>query len=734
MKLPNELTRKYRINQVLVNENNFYCAKVFDFNLNKTVLLTVINNIERVVFDAVKNRLLLERKTEACDCILNVFSFEFLDSKSLYYTQEAGEPLFYYIPTLYIGSQNLKDWTNKLGVLLFFKYIHMAIQRNNYHGFISPKTIYYYEGEFKIGDYILGVLFDMDSQMIIESPWFLDGFYSTDLSSIEQDVYSITRFLQFVDLNQYSKVFSINDSFYEQTVFSKKVKEIVDAICANKEYAADNFLIEFESVAKEYNLFKDERFLYRPQNLPLLYNMVSSWNSHYYSDIVVLHINHYLSDIIELNKVLVSMFDTVVYVVVPYSLETEIIPSEQYHTYYHSIIDQEYHIKRDKNVFSKSNSFFDAMCESIECAFLRDIIPLINNGKKVLIIEDGGFHYTVINKLMELYPILKTAIIGTIEQTTSGVKRYKSTSRKSIMPYPVLSVARSKVKMRIESHFIARRVIDELNYLLYMANDFLSFHNVLIIGYGIIGRNIAKSLDVLKCNISIYDIDESIVSLSKEDGFNSFSHPHDIEFIDNLIIIGATGESAFTSSMFFSFVTSQATKIYLASASSKRIEFKSIVSFFEMGYKEEEYKKIINQMDNIKIEQSSYGIIYSFKYKNLNKKIVLIANGYPVNFYRKDIISLTESVIDLVYCEMFLLIKYLLNNSLEPKLYILSSSELNSLDLEEENIVKSWFRLLALHFDEKQGEIWNKFDIHPLEELLRKKCLMIEKEETENEH
>ena len=734
MKLPNELFRKYRMNQVLINEDNYYCAKVFDFNLNKTVLLTVINNIERVVFDSVKNRLSIERKTESGDCILNIFTFEFLESNYIYYTQDAGYPLFYYNPIQYIGNQNLKEWTNKLGVLLFYKYINMAIQRKNYHGFISPKTIYYYEGEYKIGDYILGILFEMNSQMIIESPWFFDGYYNTDFSCLEQDVYSITRFLQRVELNQYSKIFSENDTFYEQTIFSKKVKEIVEAICSNKDYSAENFLIEFDPIIKEYNLFKDEHFLYRPQNLPLLYNTISTWDSHYYSNIVVLHINHYLDDIIELNKVLVSMFSSVVYVVVPYSLETVIMPSEQYHTYYHSIVDQEYHIIRDKDVMNKSNSFFDAMCKSIECALLRDIIPLINNGKKVLIIEDGGFHYNIIARLLELYPILKSAIIGTIEQTTSGVKRYKSTLRKNTVMYPVLSVARSKIKMRIESHFIARRVIDELNYLLYMANNFPSFHNVLIIGYGIIGRNIAKALDALKCNISIYDIDESIASLSKKDGFTSLSHPRDIEFVDNLIIIGATGESAFTSAMFFSFVTSQATKIYLASASSKRIEFESIVSFFEMGYKEEKYKKIIDQMDNIKIEQSNYGIIYSFNYNNLNKRIVLVANGYPVNFYRKDVISLTESVIDLVYCEMFLLIKYLLNNSLEPKLYILSGPELSSLDFEEENIVKSWFNLLALHFDEKQGEIWNRFDIHPLEELLRDKCLLIEKEEIENDY
>jgi S-adenosylhomocysteine hydrolase len=432
-----------------------------------------------------------------------------------------------------------------------------------------------------------------------------------------------------------------------------------------------------------------------------------------------------LNDIIELNKVFSSLFEKLVYVVVPYSTETKILPSRSYSTYYHEIENNIYFVKKDVDIITDTNDFYSAMYESIKAAFKHDVIPLVCQGKKVIIIEDGGFHYNIINELIHTYPVLETAIIGVIEQTTSGVRRYKDFVNSINIPYPVLSVARSKIKMRLESHFIARRVIDELNYLLYMANNFLSFHKVLIIGYGIIGRNISSALSALKCNIEVYDIEDGILSIAKDDGINVIDSIQNIQFTDNLIIIGATGEAAFTSLMFFSFVTSDAKKIYLASASSKRIEFQNIVNFFEVGDKDEAYRQIIDEMKNILIEQKDYGTIYNFRYKDVDKKIVLIANGYPVNFFRKNIISLTESVIDLINCEIFILIEYLLKEkeNLKPQLYLLGSSDLHSLDVEEECLVQSWVNLLALQFDETDGTIWKRFDVHPFEDSLRNNCL-----------
>ena len=723
MKLPAGLINKYRISQVLIEEDFFWCAKVFDFSLNKIVLLTILKNIEPAMFDIIKEKFKLERMNENYDCVLEVFELDYLPTKELYYTQELGESLIKLDPRTLIGDESIRDWFYKLALPVFFKFLDMSVQKNTFHGFISPKTIYYSNGSFKIGDCILGIFFAISPQTMIASPWYYDSFFSVDLSGRDLDAYALLKILRFIDVDNYSKVMNVDNCSYEHTDFATEVKEIIDSICGDQEFLFDKFLSNMKPFLKAYGLLKKEKVLYKSDHLPLLYNMMSSWDMNKFKDVIVIHINHYLKDIIEFNKVLASIFEDLVYVVVPYSVETKIKPSQLYHTYYHEVNGQEFVIKKNLNKIQVASDFYSAMYESIKLAFRNEVIPSIDKGMKVLIIEDGGFHYNVIDELIKSYPILRGAIIGAIEQTTSGVKRYRDTVSYIDVFYPVLSVARSKIKMRVESHFIARRVVDELNYLLYMANNFLSFHNILIIGYGIVGRNISQALSALKCNVIIYDIEDSILSLAKNDGAKTIDNVQDIQFMDNLIIIGATGESAFTSSMFFSFVTSNAKKIFLASASSKRIEFQCIVDFFELGDKDDNYKQIIAEMENIRIDQKNYGVVYSFRYKNIDKKIVLIANGYPVNFYRKNIISLTESIIDLIYCEICLLIDYWLKNKLRPKLYLLGASELSVLDVEEEQLVRSWFNLLCLHFDNDALSIWDKFDVHPLEDFLRERCI-----------
>lgn len=738
MDFPKELSNKYRVIKTLINEGDFYRAKVFDFTQNKVVSLTIIRNIELSVFDAIKNRLNIERKLDAHSFLVELYSLEHLKTNKLYYTQEYGESLSSLDLSTIDEKVNIRDWFYKLAIPIFYQFLDVANQKHNSHGIISPYTIYYCNGSLKIGDYVLGVILDLNLPLIFDSPWYCDSFFNPSLHGINADVYALLKIIQFMDSDNISKVFQKIETICERTTLAESVKEIIYNIFSQQdnEPLIEKYLLFMKPLCENSKTYEQKPILYKTDKFPLLFKMISSWQLSDFSDIIVLHINHYLNDILELNNILSSMFNRLVYVVVPYSIETKILSNQDYHTYYHEIKERKYIIKKDSRIICTTDSFYSAMYESIKIAFTSEIIPLVENGKKIIIIEDGGFHYSVVSELMKTHTLLENSIIGTIEQTTSGIRRYNEAQSKSNIHYPVLSVARSRIKMRVESHFIARRVIDELNYLLYMANNFLSFHNVLLIGYGIIGRNISKSLSTLKCNVTVYDINDEIRLLAKKEGNKIINTTQEVEFLDNQIIIGATGESAFTSSMFFSFVTSNARKIYLASASSKRIEFQNIISFFEAGEKDNNYQQIINQIENIRIVQNSYGITYSFRYKDIDKNIILIANGYPVNFYRKNIISLTESIIDLIYCEMFILVQYLLTAKaqLTPTLYLLGTSELSHLDLQEELLVKAWFDLLALQSDYSDETIWNTFDTHPFEDTLRKNVFPNILKEPQNEN
>lgn len=197
-------------------------------------------------------------------------------------------------------------------------------------------------------------------------------------------------------------------------------------------------------------------------------------------------------------------------------------------------------------------------------------------------------------------------------------------------------------------------------------------------------------------------------------------------------MIGASGESSFTYPMLISFLESNSSLLYLASASSKRIEFANLIDFFEGSY--EKRGKIIqlyphlNKIDNIEIEFNKIGLTYHFKYNGKNKQIILIARGFPVNFYRPGIISLTYSIIDLINTEILLLSQHLVYYfpKLEKKLYLLGGSTIPYLEIYEENLVSTWIKVNKLSEFQTSKHIWDNFQIHPLENRLRRKCLGVE--------
>ena len=124
-------------------------------------------------------------------------------------------------------------------------------------------------------------------------------------------------------------------------------------------------------------------------------------------------------------------------------------------------------------------------------------------------------------------------------------------------------------------------------------------------------------------------------------------------------MIGSTGEASFTLPILSAFAHAPAPRIFLVSASSKRTEFDTIIQFFE-GRTQNRARFLASESElatihDIGIETNPSGLTYTFKCGNRGKTIVLIARGYPVNFFRKDGFSLTMGMIDPINAELVLL-------------------------------------------------------------------------------
>lgn len=199
-------------------------------------------------------------------------------------------------------------------------------------------------------------------------------------------------------------------------------------------------------------------------------------------DVVVLHINHCMDNTFFFNDVLRSLFAHVTLLTPPYSNQD--IPDGYPGSCYHGVRrDGVYHLMRNRAELGCCGmDFLSATMRLLEEAFRRELLPLLHQGKKLLIMEDGGYHSEALPRLRRLFPELEGSVIGVVEQTTSGTRR--SMSRQGYRyAYPCASVARSDIKMHVESIFIGQRIVEELALMLYEADAFFPFHSVLLVGY-----------------------------------------------------------------------------------------------------------------------------------------------------------------------------------------------------------------------------------------------------------
>lgn len=406
--------------------------------------------------------------------------------------------------------------------------------------------------------------------------------------------------------------------------------------------------------------------------------------------VVALHINHCMDNSFYFTKELKKAFDDVIFIAVPYNNRK--IPHDYDFTFYSATSEGEkYSVYKNNAIFvTDAYSLMECVDTMIEKAIDNEIMKHVRGGKKVIILEDGGYHYSVIDKLKQKYPMLEGAILGSVEQTTSG----SLLSQAQQKAYPTFSVCRSRYKTRIESHFVVRRVIDSTIKIMRLLNDFIDFKNVVCIGYGVIGRTLCHQLRSYTDNIEVIDKVSDITDYAVDEGFAVW----DGKFALSTIVFGNAGQPSFTMAMMQNFVCSEAKKLYLVSTTSKRDEFSLVLEWLE-------------SFESVRTD--SYTI-----YKISNEKTVfLLAGGYPVNFCDKEEESLTFGIIDPVFSQMFLLSKLLVDNAksgeFKNETYYLGYSETLDEKIDEESLVEKWCGEFDIDIS------LSNFNIHKYEKRLK---------------
>lgn len=428
-------------------------------------------------------------------------------------------------------------------------------------------------------------------------------------------------------------------------------------------------------------------------------------------DIIVLNINHDMRNAYVFSANLAKLFGKVVQIGASYSDSTA-ADREPFRDgiYYYAKSNRNgaFSLQRnEKPLRVVTPDFTSSIDMMITIAVKKDCLEDIEKGKKLLIIEDGGYHSSTIDNLYYIFPQIEGSIIGSVEQTTSGTKILSS---RNVYNYPSISIARSEIKMCLESIFIGQRLVSELSAFLAHTNHFLNYSHVIVVGYGIFGRSVVHFLEPYQSRTVICDTDRRIRKAAEAEGYPSIEAFTPDVFHNDQIIMFMTGNKSFGEKELKAYMESDADRICFASGSSKDIEVKEILDMIQ-GLKESPYQFTL-------LNEGPYHKEYSVTDGQATKTFFIIANGMPVNFYRKNEISLTDKMVDLIYSEMTLCaVTVAEKKGLENQLYLLGDSKA-PLQLDERKLMLRWFGMIG--FEMEDSELDEHLLIHPEKDYLRK--------------
>lgn len=430
----------------------------------------------------------------------------------------------------------------------------------------------------------------------------------------------------------------------------------------------------------------------------------------YEPNVVFLHVNHELNDILAFHNMISDYFSESVFLTIPYTIgELKYQREVGFCENQYKICRDEagYYICRDGKIVCGTGSSLQVQMRDM-FGIALDTVYTDLKGKKLLILEDGGYHYSALEEIKNCFPGLEKMIAGCVEQTRNGIRAYNACIKKCTLDYPVVTVARSKIKMGIESYYIANSAVELTEEFLKMIGETLYGRDVLIIGYGAIGRNLSQILETYKCRQRIIEIDEDISEAAKQEGKICVDAKNRNLFESETVLIGTTGNASFSEEMLTSFLYSDSCTLTLVSISSKQTEFQKL--YFCLP----DYKYVET---DIFIGNYYLGKKYEIYFEGRKKSIRVFANGYPINFFCTWKKSLPASVVDMIYAEMIYSLKVILDSDihLENHLYMMGD-KYPFFEYIEEEILREWDKTDVISTGGQKGHFFNR---HPREEYLR---------------
>lgn len=292
-----------------------------------------------------------------------------------------------------------------------------------------------------------------------------------------------------------------------------------------------------------------------------------------------------------------------------------------------------------------------------------------------MIVEDGGYAFPALHDDPTLRSHLASCV-GAVEHTTRGKLNYQyletdaTPTRPRHLQRPAVTISGSRLKTAHEGGFVAQALVDECGVLLRKDHQFLRYRPVVVVGYGRIGRALARELQRLQATVMVAD--PNVLATDTAQPLTTLAEAlHRGVFL----IFGATGIPSMTPADLGIFLRNpDRDLLYLASASSKQIEFSQILAFFQQTRTNPHLLREVAGRDGRVLCEldPAVGLRYRVELEGgAVKTCVLLAHGYPVIFFPPDTHGAPNRAMDPVMTQLLLAACGLPHGhtSLDPRVY-----------------------------------------------------------------
>ncbi|HYY50675.1 MAG TPA: adenosylhomocysteinase, partial [Nitrososphaeraceae archaeon] len=146
--------------------------------------------------------------------------------------------------------------------------------------------------------------------------------------------------------------------------------------------------------------------------------------------------------------------------------------------------------------------------------YYNDIHSVISFGPNITI-DDGADLTVELHNKMAGWP--KIAVYGGTEETTTGVVRLRAMQKSSKLMYPIIAVNDAETKHDFDNVYGTGQ--SALDGIIRATNVLLAGKNVVVAGYGHVGKGVAKRASGMGANVIVTEVDPIAALKAKMDGY-----------------------------------------------------------------------------------------------------------------------------------------------------------------------------------------------------------------------